>query len=366
MKTLKQLLKLSLVAILMCISLQTIAQTPQGFNYQAVVRNAGGAILAKQQVNFRISLLQGSISGTNTYSETHLVTTDQNGLVNFVIGTGTLINGVFKDIQWGNGPYFVKVEIDPTGGSSFVLMSTIQLLSVPFALFAEQSRNVNVFTYTKAFSGNSLNTTIDQGNSWTGVYNLNYICGEREKISFSETGLPLGMTIEHKNSSNQLDFSDTVIIKTSEAVSPGNHAITLIATSESGTKAKQSLSFNIQELFNFSGSILHYDSVKNSPAHDAGGITIGPFTSIISPIISNQFTISKFGQDTVTITANLIGRSSLNAGFNIPTQTHNGCTYTGIGNGAFYKTQLGTSYWLQYTRTCGNVVQYCMWTRRWW
>jgi hypothetical protein len=365
MKTLKHFIKLSFLAILMCISTHSIAQTPQGFNYQAVVRNAGGAILPKQQVNFRISLLHGSISGTNTYTETHLVTTDQNGLVNFVIGTGAVVNGIFKDIQWGNGPFFVKVEIDPTGGSSFVVMSTTQLLSVPYALFAEQSRNVNVFTYTKAFSGNSFNTTIDQGKSWTGVYNLNYICGEREKISFSETGLPLGMSVVHKNSSNQLDFSDSVIIQTSEAISPGNHAITLIATSESGTKAKQSLSFNVQELFNFSGSILHYDSVKTSPNYNAGGIRIGPFTSVISPVVSNQFTISKFGQDSVTITANLIGRTHNEVAFNIPTQTHLGCTYAGNTNESIYKNEFGTSYWIYYTRTCGNVVQYCMWTWPW-
>jgi hypothetical protein len=117
------------------------AQAPQSFNYQAVARDGTGAVLSNQSVSFRISLLQGSVTGTNVYSETHPVTTNQFGLVNFAIGGGTLVNGSFANINWAQGPYFVQVELDATGGSTYVIMNTAQLLSVPYAQFAEKSGN---------------------------------------------------------------------------------------------------------------------------------------------------------------------------------------------------------------------------------
>lgn len=117
------------------------AQAPQSFNYQAVARDGTGAVLSNQAVSFRISLLQGSVTGTNVYSETQPVTTNQFGLVNFAIGGGTLVSGSFANINWAQGPYFVQVELDATGGSTYIIMNTTQLLSVPYALYAEKSGN---------------------------------------------------------------------------------------------------------------------------------------------------------------------------------------------------------------------------------
>lgn len=115
------------------------AQAPQSFNYQAVARDAAGAVISNQAVSFRISLLQGSSTGTSVFTETHNVNTNQFGLVNFAIGSGTLLNGSFSTINWANGPYFVQIEIDITGGSNYVSMNTTQLLSIPYALYAETS-----------------------------------------------------------------------------------------------------------------------------------------------------------------------------------------------------------------------------------
>jgi hypothetical protein len=75
------------------------AQAPQSFNYQAVARDAAGAVISNQAVSFRISLLQGSITGTSVFAETHNVNTNQFGLVNFAIGSGTLLNGSFSTIN---------------------------------------------------------------------------------------------------------------------------------------------------------------------------------------------------------------------------------------------------------------------------
>jgi hypothetical protein len=117
------------------------AQAPQSFNYQAVARDASGGVLSNQAVSFRISLLQGSTTGTISYSETHAVTTNLLGLVNFAIGGGTVVSGDFSAINWAQGPYFAQVELDANNSGTYVVMSTTQLLSVPYAQYAEKSGN---------------------------------------------------------------------------------------------------------------------------------------------------------------------------------------------------------------------------------
>ncbi len=114
----------------------TFAQTPNSFRYQAVVRNSSGVTLQTQNVNLKISLLQGSTAGTSVFTEEHAVTTNEFGLVNIEIGSGSNQSGTISGINWANGPYFIKIELDATGGNSFVEMGTTQLLSVPYALYA--------------------------------------------------------------------------------------------------------------------------------------------------------------------------------------------------------------------------------------
>jgi hypothetical protein len=119
----------------------SFGQAPQSFNYQAVARDASGLVLGNQAVSFRISLLQGSATGTSAYTETHAVTTNLLGLVNFAIGSGTVVSGNFATINWAQGPYFAQVELDEANNGTYVLMSTTQLLSVPYAQYAEKSGN---------------------------------------------------------------------------------------------------------------------------------------------------------------------------------------------------------------------------------
>jgi len=110
------------------------AQTPQAFKYQAVARDNAGNILSNQNVSFRMSIIQGALPGTVVYSETHAVTTNEFGLANLEIGRGTPVSGLFSTIDWSITPCFIKTELDPAGGSSFVVMGTSELLSVPYAL----------------------------------------------------------------------------------------------------------------------------------------------------------------------------------------------------------------------------------------
>ena len=125
--------------VFIMLSMGIYAQAPESINYQAVARDATGSILSNQIVSFRISILQGSISGTIVYQETHTKTTNEFGLVTLAIGSGTLLSGNFSTINWGASSFWIKTELDPAGGSNYQLMGTSQFLSVPYALYAKTS-----------------------------------------------------------------------------------------------------------------------------------------------------------------------------------------------------------------------------------
>lgn len=118
------------------ISLVAVGQTPQKINYQAVARDASGAILANRSVSIRFTIRDASTSGTSLFQETHSTTTNQFGQFSLAIGGGNLVSGNFSTINWAVNDKFLQVDLDANGGSNFVTMGTSQLLSVPYALHA--------------------------------------------------------------------------------------------------------------------------------------------------------------------------------------------------------------------------------------
>ena len=122
------------------ITLIASAQAPQGFNYQATVRNSAGALITNQNVLFKFNIMLNSQTSLPVYSETHQAPTDDLGQVNLVIGTGTPTIGTFSSINWGNGTYYLGIELNT--GSGFVVMGTTQLFSVPYALYANTAGNI--------------------------------------------------------------------------------------------------------------------------------------------------------------------------------------------------------------------------------
>jgi len=112
------------------------AQAPSKFNYQGAARDKQGSVISNQNISLKISILQGSASGSIVYSENHFTKTNSLGLFALIIGSGTANTGVFSDIKWNNGDKFIQIEMDPNGGSNFSLLGINQLLSVPFALSA--------------------------------------------------------------------------------------------------------------------------------------------------------------------------------------------------------------------------------------
>jgi hypothetical protein len=109
------------------------AQAPQKMSYQAVIRDAGNALVANHSIGMRISILQGASA---VYVETQTATTNANGLVTVEIGGGIVVSGNFSTINWAGGTYSIKTETDPLGGTNYSITGTSKLLSVPYALFS--------------------------------------------------------------------------------------------------------------------------------------------------------------------------------------------------------------------------------------
>ncbi|MCB9191755.1 MAG: hypothetical protein H6603_01285 [Flavobacteriales bacterium] len=123
-----------------------MAQSPQSFSYQGVARDNGGNVLVNQAIGVRIDIRQGSATGFVLYAETHSTTTNGFGLFNLSVGGGSVNTGVFSALDWSNGPYFIETLLDPTGGTAYQSMGVTQLLSVPYALYAENAGNGGVGT----------------------------------------------------------------------------------------------------------------------------------------------------------------------------------------------------------------------------
>ena len=147
---------LALVAVLM--SVLAMAQAPQKMTYQAVVRDSNGQLVSNGNVGVRITIVRGSETGTGVYSQTETVRTNDNGLFTTMIGgTG------FDAIDWGNGPYYLKSEVDPDGGSNYILTTTQQMVSVPYALHAG--------TVDSIIGGVNFTETDPIFNAWNKDYN---------------------------------------------------------------------------------------------------------------------------------------------------------------------------------------------------
>jgi hypothetical protein len=121
--------KLTLLIVSIVLAAGIFAQSPNQFKYQAVLRDGDGSIMSDESVVLDISILQGNISGTSVFDEQHSVTTTANGVINLDIGSVEDMSV----IDWGADNYFIEISVNG------MVMGTSQILSVPYALYAERT-----------------------------------------------------------------------------------------------------------------------------------------------------------------------------------------------------------------------------------
>lgn len=129
-------MKYAILTLLLLMAIRSFAQAPQGIPYQAVARSSSGAIIANHSMGLRFTIRDSIAMGTIVYQETFSTTTNNLGLFNVNVGLGSAVVGTFSSINWGHNPKFMQVEMDVTGGTSYVDMGTQQMMSVPYALHA--------------------------------------------------------------------------------------------------------------------------------------------------------------------------------------------------------------------------------------
>lgn len=150
----KYLITLFILSCCLCMT----AQPPQLLKYQGIARDSTGNPVSNDTIALRISIHQGTLTGTVVYRETHsLVFTNQFGAFSINIGGGTVNTGIFSTIPWGRYNYFQEVEMDVTGGNNFVSMGTSQYLSVPYALAADSAlHGIAPFVVQNLAGGNGM------------------------------------------------------------------------------------------------------------------------------------------------------------------------------------------------------------------
>ncbi|HOU02634.1 MAG TPA: hypothetical protein PLA79_09115 [Bacteroidales bacterium] len=134
-----------LTAVFFVVAYTGIAQVPEGFNYQAVVRDATGAILINQTIPVKIALLANSPTGSMLWEEQHTVISNQFGLISLVLGTGTRTGGTkasFSSIDWSAQTVYIRTSLQYPG-TTWNTMGTTQIWSVPYSLVAGKTTGIN-------------------------------------------------------------------------------------------------------------------------------------------------------------------------------------------------------------------------------
>lgn len=144
-----------LIALFIASSITLFSQSPDAFQYQAMIRDTNGILISNQVVTVRFKIHQTNTVGSVIFIETHQTTTSKLGLIHLKIGNGTPEYGTIALINWVNGPFFIETEVDK--GSGYISTGTQQLLSVPFSKYAQNTQNVQL----KSPNGKLWNISID-------------------------------------------------------------------------------------------------------------------------------------------------------------------------------------------------------------
>ncbi|UKN01761.1 DUF1566 domain-containing protein [Paracrocinitomix mangrovi] len=249
----KKFLLTSLFAV--ALSTFAVAQSPEKFNYQAIVRDNSGASVNNQLVGVRISILQGSSLGPEVFSETHGPTTNAYGLINLQIGTGFNTGPQIGDVAWESNLHFIKIEIDPTGGTNYTVSSVAQLISVPYALHAQTVDNAddadadptNEFNTGITLNGDSLEITDGGGTVTADLYPLT-LDPDMDASNELQTLSKVGQIVTLSNGGGA--FTDDVDDADADPTNEYNTGVALVGTTLQVTDGGSTISTDLSSLAN--------------------------------------------------------------------------------------------------------------------
>ena len=161
--------KTSLLILGLILSAITFAQSPNKMSFQTVVRNSQGKLVLNKSIGVRISILQSTSTGTPVYVETHTKASNANGLLTLEVGSGSVATGTFSTIDWSQGPYFLKTEMDVNGGTNYTISGVTEFVSVPFAKLAENANNANNAKMSDAVKTVANGANVGDMNYWNGA-----------------------------------------------------------------------------------------------------------------------------------------------------------------------------------------------------
>lgn len=150
-------------------TLSVMAQIPNGINYQGVARNSNGSLLTNQSIGIEISIYDSSLNRKDEYTERQVKTTNAYGMFSAIIGSGNAVAGNFDSISWAKGQKWVEIKIDPNGKNNYTLRGSQQLLSVPYAFYAENTKKSTTFQKIR-IQNDTVYLNENGGSIWIGNY----------------------------------------------------------------------------------------------------------------------------------------------------------------------------------------------------
>lgn len=267
-------IRLFLLIMMIAAASSVYSQAPQRFNYQAVARDASGNAVSEKPLGVRITIHDNSEAGTELYQETFSPTTTKQGLFSIQVGGGNVSAGSFSSIVWGSAPKFLKVEIDPAGGSSYQLLGITQLLSVPYALAAEQL--ASPLPISELSDVSDVVPMVDQvlkwdGTNWTPGTGSGLVTTE-EFLGDGSSAQPLRLAPQGATNGQVLQFNGTTWLPATVSGGVGDNwgtqsVVSSAALSGAGTAA---LPLTIAQQGASNGQVLKWNGTAWAPATDAG------------------------------------------------------------------------------------------------
>jgi hypothetical protein len=258
------------------------AQAPKGINYQGVARDNEGKPIVTKNISVRIGILKNSATGEVEYSEVHKPQTNQFGLFTLIIGQGTAATGSFAFVSWALGNKWLQIEIDPNGGSSFQLAGSQQLMSVPYAFYAEYAGNESKFTAGQgiAITNGVISNTGDGDNSATNELITAASLTADKKLRITDAG----GTKEVDLNTLAVDNQSLTLTGTSLSISGGN-SVNLGSVNTDNQNLTTGVAAGTNRTINITnGTSATFDVADNdnSPTNEIQDLALNTSTNILS------------------------------------------------------------------------------------